>query len=1151
MNSATPPEAIEFIKEIKGHRDIITELGWSPDGRTIASCSRDRTVAVYELESGEQLDSIGDQEATGLSALGWLPTGKSLITGSYNGTIRYWNREALKPKVLIHGKSGDGCVLSISPDGRRLASSANDVFFRLWNLKEGKKSESVSGHSKEVTCLAWTPDGQNLVSGSNDHTAIVWSSSTWKPLYTLEGHTKPIVRLAVSPDGMTLATASKDHHICIWDLNTGERKLKLEDHKEMVFGLHFSHDSILLASRALDGTILVWRTDTWEVVLSFQEELMETNLSIHMLSNLCFHPHKHLLATAGDRAIKIWDLKVKELIGFIPEKISVHYQHVRVAMIGDKQTGKSALARVLINPQFFKPNEITLCRSLWRMPLKLENKGVIKRIQEVFVEDLNDFPDDYMDNLQQIANLSTAVVVFDAQSDASFNRTLQWEKKINQVERSVGENQHAIKRLLVASKSDREGSNIRRERIEPMIKKFGYKAWIQTSAVKGWSVDKLERAIFESIDWSSFAVQKWTELFANLRQFLLEYRESDKVFSRTADIKENFLKSRGEVDHEELDMQFDKSVRQLESMGLLRRISFGDLVLFQPELIDLYISYMRKEARENSGGMGCIPEEMAKTGEFMPADLRLRNKEDEQFLLHITIESLLSKEVVLREFSNEKALLIFPSEFTREVRDTTGREGKSVIFRFEGNLHSIYARLVVRKWYSGFYTDQQMWMNSADFSSVSGGVCGIVMNETPDGKGELTVYFDHEVNEITKSTFEAYIYEHLEKRAVPGSVSYERILSCNECGNVFLQEQVKARLERKFNSITCPVCEVKVNMENFEKPVMKNLAAVTQMNMNADRAIEVESQMSTVGTAVRNSSFLDWAGKEEPDMALVFTDIVNSTEKWQLLGDQKMSALLEVHFQTARDIIKDLQGFEIKTVGDSIMVAFHDSLDAFRFVTKFHKNPGCEEFKIRAGIHYGPLKIMNNDAFGSMVNFTARIVSFPAGDQICLSDVTKKHIEKVGLMFKVTEETLQRLKGHLNNEELVSQLEVLVKHDFCNRQHFLNLLNKALKQELNEKLQETILLAAEKKQTQLKVHRHDRVALKGFPGRYTLWVLRTGSEQPKKRLTAMDVIKSHQSNGAAVTATRPPLNSAPQSVQTKTVSFWDRLTRYIDSALRK
>src|SRR5437588_5960184 len=123
------------------------------------------------------------------------------------------------------------------------------------------------------------------------------------------------------------------------------------------------------------------------------------------------------------------------------------------------------------------------------------------------------------------------------------------------------------------------------------------------------------------------------------------------------------------------------------------------------------------------------------------------------------------------------------------------------------------------------------------------------------------------------------------------------------------------------------------------------------------------------------TSLQEYAGAphNKGTLALVFTDIVGSTALNNHFGDDEWLSMLLQHFDRARELIDENHGYLIKFIGDSCMVAFRTTVDAFRFCTSFFVDTGHPFVSIRAGFHFGSVLIVDDDVYGSMVNLTARI----------------------------------------------------------------------------------------------------------------------------------------------------------------------------------
>jgi class 3 adenylate cyclase len=128
----------------------------------------------------------------------------------------------------------------------------------------------------------------------------------------------------------------------------------------------------------------------------------------------------------------------------------------------------------------------------------------------------------------------------------------------------------------------------------------------------------------------------------------------------------------------------------------------------------------------------------------------------------------------------------------------------------------------------------------------------------------------------------------------------------------------------------------------------------------------------------------------------VFTDIVGSTSMGQELRDAGMNAVRQAHFDRCRNRISHLKGYEIKTLGDGIMVAFKSTDAALDYAIDLQSNTGHPLVKIRAGIHIGSVLVEEEDVFGGPVNFAARVVGTIKEAEIWLSNEAKLDISQLG-----------------------------------------------------------------------------------------------------------------------------------------------------------
>jgi WD40 repeat protein len=103
----------------------------SPDGRFVVSASKDRTLALWELETGRRVRSF-DGHTSAVNALTVTRDGRFAFSGSDDGTIRLWDLETGKCLRTLEQAAGAVSALALTPDGRFLISASNDI--SLWEL---------------------------------------------------------------------------------------------------------------------------------------------------------------------------------------------------------------------------------------------------------------------------------------------------------------------------------------------------------------------------------------------------------------------------------------------------------------------------------------------------------------------------------------------------------------------------------------------------------------------------------------------------------------------------------------------------------------------------------------------------------------------------------------------------------------------------------------------------------------------------------------------------------------------------------------------------------------------------------------------------------------------------------------------------------
>lgn len=130
-------------------------------------------------------------------------------------------------------------------------------------------------------------------------------------------------------------------------------------------------------------------------------------------------------------------------------------------------------------------------------------------------------------------------------------------------------------------------------------------------------------------------------------------------------------------------------------------------------------------------------------------------------------------------------------------------------------------------------------------------------------------------------------------------------------------------------------------------------------------------------------------------VTLMFTDLVQSTELAERLGPEKAEALRRAHFALLREVVAMHGGYEVKSLGDGLMVAFASAADAVSCAVaiqkavarKEHADP--ESLAVRIGVHAGEPVLEDSDYFGLCVVVAKRLCDALDGAGILVSDAVR------------------------------------------------------------------------------------------------------------------------------------------------------------------
>ncbi|KAH7922901.1 WD40 repeat-like protein [Leucogyrophana mollusca] len=282
-----------------GHTKTVRSLAWSPSGKTLATGSFDSNVGIWEREGGHD----GDEEAadwecmtllegheTECKSVAYSSSGTLLASCSRDKTVWVWevhpDSDFECMGVLMEHTQDVKCV-AWHPSEEILASASYDDTIKLY-IDDPSEDwfcfSTLTGHKSTVWALAWSPKGSYLASSSDDLTIKIWkrvAEHKWECALELKGHERSIYSISWGK-GKTgeeslgwLASTGGDGKINVWDIREPPESStgRVLSHK-LIATLSSAHDvsdvnSIswcpregfedLLATAGDDGSVRVWK----------------------------------------------------------------------------------------------------------------------------------------------------------------------------------------------------------------------------------------------------------------------------------------------------------------------------------------------------------------------------------------------------------------------------------------------------------------------------------------------------------------------------------------------------------------------------------------------------------------------------------------------------------------------------------------------------------------------------------------------------------------------------------------------------------------------------------------------------------------------------------------------------------------------------
>lgn len=278
-----PPPAQKLVLGSKAHDLGAFQVAFSPDMRFIYTCGGDKMARQHggtDAEGGniagtgvrqKSFDAANGGHADPVTALALSPDGRTLVTGGRDRSIRVWDLNNAKVIRTLQGHTEEITSLTFSKDGTQLASASKDQNIRIWNLSSSDEHRNFAGHEGYVWTAVFSGDGKLFASAGADKTIIIRNALTGEILKKIPAHAQAVTALAFDQDGALLASSGGDQLVKLWNVKTGELVKEFKGHTSAVMAVAFSADSKQIISGGADKIACLWEIDKAEPVKMFPD----------------------------------------------------------------------------------------------------------------------------------------------------------------------------------------------------------------------------------------------------------------------------------------------------------------------------------------------------------------------------------------------------------------------------------------------------------------------------------------------------------------------------------------------------------------------------------------------------------------------------------------------------------------------------------------------------------------------------------------------------------------------------------------------------------------------------------------------------------------------------------------------------------------
>ena len=300
---------------IKGHGSAVQAATFSPDGRFILTGSYDGAAKIWDKNRYIAGKRIIDTAQSGVTSGAFDARGMSIVTAGRDGSAKIYDPFTGEHKhTLAEGHQYLVTTVAMSRDGTRaltdarVVTGAQDKTVRVWDNTSGTEILHIRDTGRSGAA-AISAAGDFVVTGMNEPGLMVWDvDKRQKRELSFEGHRALVSVLAISPDDRFIASADEDGRLFLWDASTGKQVASTRAHRRRVNTMAFSPDGSFVMTASSDRTVRGWSVPDGEEMPKLSLRLTDSMDRVQAVASLAI-TNDAILTGTNEGDLVAWTLE--------------------------------------------------------------------------------------------------------------------------------------------------------------------------------------------------------------------------------------------------------------------------------------------------------------------------------------------------------------------------------------------------------------------------------------------------------------------------------------------------------------------------------------------------------------------------------------------------------------------------------------------------------------------------------------------------------------------------------------------------------------------------------------------------------------------------------------------------------------------------